>query len=104
MAMGPLTIGRPTEAKINSTSNDSNGRNQLKGVTALRLLPLTSAVVQMLLTMTTGHYHLITWNRRKLAEMQTLQAMPSNQDQKLVIMFKYGITSSHYRGVSLKPY
>lgn len=22
MAMGPLTIGRPTEAKINSTSND----------------------------------------------------------------------------------
>ena len=56
MAMGPLTIGRPTEAKINSTSNDSNGRTT-KGVTALRLLPLTSAVVQMLLTMTTGHYH-----------------------------------------------
>lgn len=103
MAMGPLTIGRPTEAKINSTSNDSNGRTT-KGVTALRSLPLISAVVQMLLTMTTRHYHLIAWNRRKLAEMRTLQAMPSNQDQKLVIMFKYGITSSHYKGVSLKPY
>lgn len=49
MAMGPLTIGRPTEAKINSTSNDRT----TKGVTALRSLPLTSAVVQMLLTMTT---------------------------------------------------
>ncbi|EJN3381490.1 hypothetical protein NPU86_003446 [Escherichia coli] len=26
MAMGLLTIGRPTEAQVNSTSNDSNGR------------------------------------------------------------------------------
>ena len=31
MAMGPLTIGRPTEAKINSTSNDSNGRTTKGG-------------------------------------------------------------------------
>lgn len=32
MAMGPLTIGRPTEAKINSTSNDSNGRTTKGGL------------------------------------------------------------------------
>lgn len=31
MAMGPLTIGRPTEAKINSISNDSNGRTTKGG-------------------------------------------------------------------------